>query len=221
MQVLAIDAAAGPGGAGIMAGGVLRAAARLDDTQGQAARLPGLVDRVLRKAGMAAAALDGVAVTVGPGSFTGLRAALSLAHGLALGAGCALVGVTVREALLAELPGPGGRAVWVATEARSQHVFLDDGDGPVQVALADLPYPVGGVALAGNAASAVAARWAAQGVDLVRLPACVPSLEAVCRVGLARLAGEVPPLAAQPLYVSPPEARLPAGGLRPAPGADP
>jgi hypothetical protein len=45
----------------------------------------------------------------------------------------------------------------------------------------------------------------------------LPDAVAVARVGARRLAGVLPPLAAQPLYVDPPEAKLPAGGLRPPP----
>ena len=58
---------------------------------------------------MSAADLDLVAVTVGPGSFTGIRAALALAHGLALAAGVPVIGVTVGEALADALPHLGDR----------------------------------------------------------------------------------------------------------------
>ncbi|MEK7222273.1 MAG: tRNA (adenosine(37)-N6)-threonylcarbamoyltransferase complex dimerization subunit type 1 TsaB [Nitrospirota bacterium] len=57
------------------------------------------VDQVLKKAGVAARDLDVVAVSVGPGSFTGLRVGLATAKGLALGAGARLVGVPTLEAL--------------------------------------------------------------------------------------------------------------------------
>ena len=57
------------------------------------------VDQALKKAGLAARDLDAVAVSVGPGSFTGLRVGLATAKGLALGAGAVLVGVPTLEAL--------------------------------------------------------------------------------------------------------------------------
>jgi len=57
------------------------------------------VDQVLKKAGVAAKDLDVVAVSVGPGSFTGLRVGLATAKGLALGAGARVVGVPTLEAL--------------------------------------------------------------------------------------------------------------------------
>src|SRR5713101_4046455 len=57
------------------------------------------VDHVLRKAGVAAKDLDAVAVSIGPGSFTGLRVGLATAKGLALGTGATVVGVPTLEAL--------------------------------------------------------------------------------------------------------------------------
>jgi hypothetical protein len=45
-----------------------------------------------------------------------------------------------------------------------------------------------------------------------------PHARFVAAVGAQRLAGKIPPLVAQPLYIDPPEARLPEGGLRPPPG---
>jgi tRNA threonylcarbamoyladenosine biosynthesis protein TsaB len=62
-------------------------------------RLMPAVDQVLRRAGISVGALDAVAVSVGPGSFTGLRVGLATAKGLALGAGVALLGVPTLEVL--------------------------------------------------------------------------------------------------------------------------
>ena len=81
-----------------------------------------------------------------------------------------------------------------------------------------LPMPEGKVALAGDTAVAVAARLAARdcGREMLtdaRLRCCTPFAVAAER----RLRGQLRPLPAQPLYVDPPEARLPAGGLRPPP----
>jgi hypothetical protein len=75
------------------------------------------------------------------------------------------------------------------------------------------------VAVAGDAAVAVAAWLAAHDIDVMLTDARLPTARHVAMAGVRRLAGALPPLAAQPLYVDPPEARLPQGGLRPAPVA--
>ena len=110
-------------------GGTRRVATRQTDaTQGHAALLPVMARDVLAEAAIAAASLDLVAVTVGPGSFTGIRAGLALAHGIALAAGVPVVGVTVGEALADSLPYLGERQLWVAIDSRRGRVFLERGD---------------------------------------------------------------------------------------------
>jgi tRNA threonylcarbamoyl adenosine modification protein YeaZ len=164
-----------------------------------------------------ASQLDLIAVTVGPGSFTGLRAGLALAHGIALAAGVPVVGVSVGEALAEAFPRLGRRTLWSAIDSRRGRIFLERDGVVVAMALEDLPRPDGPVAVAGDAAIAVAARLAARDVDVMLTDARLPLARHIARVGERRLAGDLPPRAAQPIYVDPPEARLPAAGLRPAP----
>ena len=219
MLVLALDSALARCSAGIVADGVLRAGRRQKAGRGQAALLPMMVAAVLDEAGVSATDLDLIAVTVGPGSFTGIRAGLALAHGIALGAGVAVVGVTVGEALADALPHLGTRTLWSAIDSRRGRVFLERDGSVVACALDSLPRPAGPVAVAGDAAVAVAAWLAAHDIDVMLTDARLPTARHVAMAGVRRLAGALPPLAAQPLYVDPPEARLPQGGLRPAPVA--
>jgi tRNA threonylcarbamoyladenosine biosynthesis protein TsaB len=67
-------------------------------------RLLPSIDQVLRDAGSTLSRVEGLAVAVGPGSFTGLRIGLSTAKGLAVAAGKPLVGVSTLEALAWTLP---------------------------------------------------------------------------------------------------------------------
>ena len=217
MRILALDAALARCSVAVVARGLVLAHAAVAGARGQAAVLAPMAARALEQAGVAATALDGIAVTVGPGSFAGLRAALSLAHGIALAAGCPVVGVRVAEALAETIALPPGRALWVAIDSRRGRVFLDRDGGIAPFALTDLPRPTGPIALAGDAANEVAARLAARGDNVMLTGAVLPDAIAVARVGARRLSGELAPLAAQPLYIDPPEAKLPAGGLRPAP----
>jgi tRNA threonylcarbamoyl adenosine modification protein YeaZ len=214
MVILALDAALARCSATLVDGGRVVAARRVEGARGQMA-LAGMVQAVL--AGVDPSGLDGVAVTVGPGSFTGLRSAIALAHGVALGAGSPVVGVSVAEALAAGAVGLMGRALWVAIDTKRGRVFLTREGVAESVALDDLPHPGGPIAVAGDAAIAVFARLAARGCDVMLSDARLPDGGAIAAVGARRLRGEIGPLAAQPLYIDPPEAKLPAGGLRPAP----
>src|SRR5574341_1913357 len=67
-------------------------------------RLLPSIDQVLRDAGNTLDQVEGLAVAVGPGSFTGLRIGLSTAKGLAAAAGTPLVGVPSLRALAWGLP---------------------------------------------------------------------------------------------------------------------
>ena len=175
-----------------------------------------MVAEVLAEANIAATTLDAVAVTIGPGSFTGLRASIALAQGVAAGAGCKVIGVTVAEALMAGLP--PGREVWVAIDSRRDRVFLLRGADRAAYALDALPTATGRIAIAGDAAIAVAARLAARATASVMLTdARLPEPAMVAAVAARRLAGELPMIQVEPMYIDAPEAKLPAGGLRPAP----
>ncbi len=245
-RVLALDAALARCSAAVVADGIVLAQRSHDAARGHAALLPGLVRAVLDEA---EGRLDFVAVTVGPGSFTGIRAGVALAHGIALGLGIPVVAVSVGEALAAALPNlgrrvsvfdraiqtsgdstSGHRALWCATDSRRARVFLEIGTiqagdaaaryrfaAPVAYDLAALPAPGGPVAVAGDAAIAVVARLAARDCDTMLTDARLPTAWAVAAAAVQRFTGHLPPREAQPLYVDPPEAKQPAGGLRPPP----
>jgi tRNA threonylcarbamoyl adenosine modification protein YeaZ len=74
----------------------------LDIGKGHAERLIGVIESALRQAGLAYADLDRVGVSIGPGSFTGVRVGVATARGLALALGIPAVGVNTLEALAAE-----------------------------------------------------------------------------------------------------------------------
>jgi tRNA threonylcarbamoyladenosine biosynthesis protein TsaB len=170
----------------------------------QAASLPALIQDVLAGHGF-----DLVAVTVGPGSFTGLRASLALAHGLAIAAGVDIVGVTIGAAL--QHAAPAGRQLWTAIDSKRGRVFLEI-DGQVQtVDLTGLPVAGRPIAVAGDAAIAVAARLAARDEDVQLL---AERHAAPLGIALAAARGDTRP--SLPLYVDPPAA-TPGPARRPPP----
>jgi len=217
MRILALDAALARCAAAIVVDREMVAARQTDATQGHAALLPVMARDVLAEAAITAASLDLVAVTVGPGGFTGIRAGLALAHGIAVAVGVPVVGVTVGETLAESLPFLGERHLWTAIDSRRGRVFLERGDTVISASLDALPVPAGKVAVAGDAAPQVAARLAARDADVMLTDARLPLARHVAVVAERRIKGELRPLPAQPLYVDPPEAKLPAGGLRPPP----
>jgi len=224
MRILALDAALARCSAAVVVDGEVIAGRHQDVARGHAALLPAMVQAVLVEAAVAPPQLDLIAVTVGPGSFTGLRAGIALAHGIALAAGAELVGISVGEALAEALPHLGRRTLWSAIDSRRRRIFLERDGQVAALAMDDLPWPDGPVAVAGDAAIAVAARLAAREVDVMLTDARLPLARHIALVGARRAAGELPPRAAQPIYVDPPEARLPlqptpaqASGPRPAP----
>lgn len=104
MIVLGIESASPQGGVALVGEGGVIAEYVLNVEATYAERLMPAVDRVLQDARMAVAELDGLAVSIGPGSFTGLRIGLSTVKGLALATGKPVVGVPTLEALAWTVP---------------------------------------------------------------------------------------------------------------------
>ena len=85
-----------------------------------------LLFAIMAEAGLGFGAIDRIAVTTGPGSFTGIRVALAAAHGLALALHKPIIGITVFEAMAAEATagGPPSGRVLIAVESRRAECFV-------------------------------------------------------------------------------------------------
>jgi len=220
MRILAIEGALARCSVALVADGAVLAAEAENLSRGHAAILPAMAARVLQRVGLPATALDAVAVGVGPGGFTGLRAAIALAQGLALGAGCPLIGVTTGEALVAALPDDLRRdhPVWAVLDNRRSAIFAEFFDRgaaspravPCAVAIGALPWMEGAMVVVGDATGVVLAEAATRGVAAVAGGPLLPDAIGVARVAALRLAGAIPALEARPLYVEPPSVRPPA-----------
>src|SRR6201747_3134050 len=127
MLILAIDTALDACAAGVLDtdAGEMIASESQAMKRGHAEALMPLIGRVMKDSGIAFAALDRIAVTTGPGSFTGLRVGLSAARGLALAADKPVVGLSTLTAYAAPVVGQNApHAVVSAIDARHDHVYF-------------------------------------------------------------------------------------------------
>ncbi|RYZ08933.1 MAG: tRNA (adenosine(37)-N6)-threonylcarbamoyltransferase complex dimerization subunit type 1 TsaB [Myxococcales bacterium] len=124
VRVLGIETSTSQAGVALLEGGgklvLERASARPKQS---AERLLPLIAALLAEAGWPASSLDRIGVSIGPGSFTGLRVGIACAQGLSLGLGIPLVGVTSLRAMARAVPEtlPGLRVP--VLDARRAEVF--------------------------------------------------------------------------------------------------
>ncbi len=223
MLILAIDTALDACAAAVLdtESGKVIAQESLAMKRGHAEALMPLVARVMKQSGVAFDALDRIAATTGPGSFTGLRVGLSAARGIALAANKPAVGITTLTAYAApHVSEHGGHPIISAIDARHDHVYLQvvTGHGeplvtprvaPMEEALAAARF--GAPHLVGNAADILAARWPKDASPPVK----VDQQAAPDVVWVAWLAAAVDPSVAtpRPFYLRAPDAKPPADRL--------
>ncbi len=135
MIVLSLDTCLGACSVAVLADGVELATLSEPMTRGHQERIAPIAGEAMRAAGLPFSALDRIAVTVGPGSFTGLRVGLAFAKGLALALDRPCVGVGCLEALAAGVAGPGHRASVI--DAGRGRVFLQVFDGEESISAPD------------------------------------------------------------------------------------
>lgn len=124
--ILALETATGCGGAALTRGGRfggrMLAECSLYPESGHSRRLLGVAQGLLRDCGLDFADLDAVAVSRGPGSFTGLRIGMAAGQGLAFGLGKPLAAVPTLDALAAGMP-PLDMPLWALLDARKGQVY--------------------------------------------------------------------------------------------------
>lgn len=136
MRLLCLDTAAETVGVAVSVEGEVRAAIVEASPAQHSRRLFRMIDEALEGADLGKADLTHVAVTRGPGSFTGLRVGVATAKGLAFALGLPLVGVSTLEALArGALPFPG--AVATLLDARKRQVYAAAWDGRTGALLLD------------------------------------------------------------------------------------
>ncbi|GAA4253814.1 tRNA (adenosine(37)-N6)-threonylcarbamoyltransferase complex dimerization subunit type 1 TsaB [Azospirillum formosense] len=223
MRVLGLDTATSGCSAALWDDGAVTVRRREPMARGQAEALVPLAQAALAEAGCAFDALDRIAVTVGPGAFTGLRIALAAARGFALAAGLPVIGVTSFDAILHGLPEAerAGRAVLVAVDSRRTEPFLQlfhpdltpFGD-PAMLEPAAVPGWLDGLLatdggapllVAGDGAAALRPLLEERAGTAFAEGAGTPDAAVVAALGAGREVG----LPAQPFYLRPPDVSLP------------
>jgi tRNA threonylcarbamoyladenosine biosynthesis protein TsaB len=189
--------------------------------RGHAEALAPMVEDVMRESGVALGELDRLAVTTGPGTFTGQRVGLAFMRGLRVALKIPLIGITTLDAMAAAALAETGAAYAAALhDAKRGEVYfgLSSRDGvliaPRLIPLEDAVVairgcvPSGGtVAFAGTAGAAASVRWIADGGLAIASSVLQPDAKWVAKLALNAPAPVEPP---RPLYLRPADARLPA-----------
>ena len=217
MLILAIDTALDACAAAVLDTGSGRLIAQASEAmkRGHAEALMPLISAVMKQAGLPFATLDRIAVTTGPGSFTGLRVGLSAARGIALAANKPVVGLTTLSAYAAPVIGEDEtHPIISAIDARHDHVYFQvvAGDGSSLIAPQVAPIAealqaarFGAPYLVGNAAQMLAERWPANVPAPVKVdPRGAPDITWVAWLGAAADPATAP---ARPFYLRAPDAK--------------
>jgi tRNA threonylcarbamoyl adenosine modification protein YeaZ len=215
-RVLAIDTALGACAVCVMeAGRPLPLSLDVEEmTTGQAEALMPMIQRVMAQVEGGFASLERVAVTVGPGSFTGLRIGIAAARSIGLAAGIPVVGVSTLSAYAAPLVNAQeSGAIAVGIDARHGQLFFQAFTAagrtivlPRVISAREAGRAIGSgpVKLAGSGAAALATETMALGLKAAiadMRPA--PDVTWVARLGLAADPATATP---KPLYLRAPSA---------------
>ncbi|USG61203.1 tRNA (adenosine(37)-N6)-threonylcarbamoyltransferase complex dimerization subunit type 1 TsaB [Sneathiella marina] len=125
MKILALDTALNACSVAILDGDNVQAHVHEKRARGHAETLMPLIQDLMKSCGTQFSDLDLIAVTVGPGTFTGLRIGLAAARGIALAAAKPCRGITTLEALAASVPAnvSQGRPIIATADARRREIY--------------------------------------------------------------------------------------------------
>lgn len=187
--------------------------------KGHAEQLLPMVQAVMSEVHLEFAALDRIAVTYGPGTFTGTRICVSAARALALATGAEIVAISSLRlmAMSSFIPAAATRHVAIATDARRGEVYFEVFDrhslqsvvGPQCAVVGDAVPMLGRspIVIAGSGAEALAEAARRSGIEATAiLPGLLPDA-----FDMLFMAAELPTSATvRPLYLRPPDAKPPA-----------
>ncbi len=165
--------------------------------RGHAEQLLPMIHAVLAEGGVALAALDAIAFGRGPGGFTGVRLAASVAQGLAFGAGLGVVPVSDLAAVARRASdlSAGAGTVLVVNDARMREVYWAQFDADAGFVAEEHVTAAEAVALPAHHGSRA---WIAAGRGL----RAAPALADRCRAGGATLLPDLLPRAGEVLTLA-------------------
>ncbi|MGH6877974.1 MAG: tRNA (adenosine(37)-N6)-threonylcarbamoyltransferase complex dimerization subunit type 1 TsaB, partial [Rhizomicrobium sp.] len=221
MKILAVDTALGACSAAILDGDAVRSHRFEQMDRGHAERLAPMVREAIEESGIPFAALDRLAVTVGPGTFTGQRIGYAFMRGMRLALDRPLIGVTTLAAMAkAAIARTGASGAAVLHDAKRGEVYVTavvNGSTALPVQIATFDEAVRTIlgatsscreqlAFAGTAGQRAAERCREEGRSVLITDILTPDALWVARLALTESVPEtVPP----PLYLRAPDARLP------------
>jgi tRNA threonylcarbamoyladenosine biosynthesis protein TsaB len=219
MKILAIDTALQACSACVYddGAGAPEASETMPMQRGHAEALLPLIDRIMAQVEGGFAALGRVGVTVGPGSFTGLRVGVAAARAIGIACNVPVVGVSTLAALaapliLAEKPGLVAAAINAGHGNVYFAAFGSDGRAIVAPRVATVREAVrllgaGPIRMAGSGAPMLAIEaWSAHLAVEVVGDIAAPDIAFVARLGLLADPATAPP---RPLYLKPPDIKPP------------
>lgn len=213
MIVLGLDTCLSSCSVAVLDGERVLGFAREVMARGHQERLASMTREVMADAGLSFDRLDRIAVTVGPGSFTGLRVGIAFAKGLALALARPAVGIGTLEALAAEADKDSGGLVFPAIDARRGQLYLQGFEHGRALMAPDALTAEAAAARLAELAQGRAFTLVGSGAAL--LADFAPSARVVAAEGadarqVARLAAAREPGPLKPLYLRSPDAKLPA-----------
>ncbi len=215
MRILAVDTALGACSVAVLDGDAVLAHQFAEMTRGHAEALAPMVDETMRRSGIAFAALDRLAVTTGPGTFTGQRVGLAFMRGLRVGLKKPLIGVTTLEAMAAAT---GAQRAAAIHDAKRDEAYLSLWEyGAVVLESMVMPFADAILRIRAFGPSVLCGTGApkageALGPEFIVTDIRQPDALWVARLAMARPVPDMPPA---PLYLRAPDAKLP-GSIGPA-----
>ncbi len=207
--ILAAETALGACSVAVLAGDKILAHTFEEMARGHAERLAPMVEETMTKAGIKFSQLDRLAVTTGPGTFTGQRVGLAFMRGLRIALKKPLTGITTLEAMAAASFSPRAAAIHDAKRGEAYLSLWDRGETVLQPEVLGFTDAVDKIRAFGPCAlTGTGAPVAAEGLDAGFTLTDIRQPDAlwVARLALMRAISEEPPA---PLYLRAPDAKLP------------